>query len=193
MAEYIFLLVGASGGGKSTVSRILQQDYGLKAVQSYTTRPPRYEGEEGHTFITVNDMIELAPHMVAYTVVGEYEYCATEKQISDNDLYVIDPDGVEWMPMCYRGNKTPVVLYYDVPRKIRKERMLKRGDSPKEVAFRLKHDRREFRKFARQAHRQLLPYLSFVIDNSSDDINLAVADTLSIIGSLTSENAEDMR
>lgn len=193
MSDYIFLIVGASGSGKSAISRILQKDYGLKAVQSYTTRPPRYEGEEGHIFITEDEYRELAFSSVACTEIGGYHYCATERQVDTNDLYVIDPAGVMWLDLCYGGSKTPVVLYIDASRKVRKERMYKRGDSPKEVAFRLRHDRKEFAWFEKRAQRQQLRYMSFVIDNNSDDINIAVADVLNIIGSLTSDNTEDKK
>lgn len=193
MSDYIFLIVGASGSGKSAISRILQKDYGLKAVQSYTTRPPRYEGEEGHTFITEDEYKELVFSCVACTEIGGYHYCATEQQVDNNDLYVIDPDGVMWLDLCYGGVRTPIVLYIDASRKVRKERMRKRGDSPKEVAFRLKHDRKEFARFEKKAQRQQLRFLSFVIDNNSDDINIAVADVLNIIGSFTSDNTEDKK
>ena len=48
----IFLIVGCSGSGKTTITEQLEQKYGLKSIQSYTTRPPRYDGETGHIFIS---------------------------------------------------------------------------------------------------------------------------------------------
>ena len=44
MGNCIFLIVGCSGSGKTTITEQLEQKYGLKSIQSYTTRKPRYEG-----------------------------------------------------------------------------------------------------------------------------------------------------
>ena len=48
----IFLIVGCSGSGKTTITEQLEMKYGLKSIQSYTTRLPRYDGETGHTIIS---------------------------------------------------------------------------------------------------------------------------------------------
>ena len=52
MNNTILLIVGASGTGKTTVANTLSKMFGMKQIQSYTTRPPRYEGEKGHIFVT---------------------------------------------------------------------------------------------------------------------------------------------
>ena len=43
----LFLIVGASGSGKTTIANTLEERYGYKQIQSYTTRPKRYETECG--------------------------------------------------------------------------------------------------------------------------------------------------
>ena len=47
----IYLIVVCSGSGKTAITEKLEELYNLKSIQSYTTRPPRYDGETGHTFI----------------------------------------------------------------------------------------------------------------------------------------------
>ena len=47
----IYLIVGKSGSGKTTLVEALKK-YGYTSIESYTTRPKRFEGETGHTFIT---------------------------------------------------------------------------------------------------------------------------------------------
>ena len=53
-SKNLICLVGETSRGKDTVAKILQEDYNLKPVCSYTTRPMRpgeIEGRE-HYFIT---------------------------------------------------------------------------------------------------------------------------------------------
>lgn len=49
----IYLIVGPSGSGKTMVANRLEEKYRLKQVLSYTERPPRFEGEGGHTFVSL--------------------------------------------------------------------------------------------------------------------------------------------
>ena len=41
MYKNLYLIVGASGSGKTTVANALEEKYGYKQLQSYTTRPMR--------------------------------------------------------------------------------------------------------------------------------------------------------
>ena len=76
----IVLLVGPSGSGKTAIANYLHDTYGWNTVQSYTTRPPRYDGEEGHTFVTDEEFDKLTD-MIAYTEFDGHRYCATADQI----------------------------------------------------------------------------------------------------------------
>ena len=55
----LFLFVGKSASGKTTIVNLLEKTYGYKAVESYTTRKPRYDGERGHIFISEGDFDNL--------------------------------------------------------------------------------------------------------------------------------------
>ena len=55
MNETIFLIIGESGSGKTTLVSSLEKQKNLKSIQSYTTRPPRYENEYGHIFVSENE------------------------------------------------------------------------------------------------------------------------------------------
>ena len=57
--KYIVLIVGESGSGKSTICDELTKRYGLKQVESYTTRPRRSEDEDGHTFVSDEEFDKL--------------------------------------------------------------------------------------------------------------------------------------
>ena len=127
MGNCIFLIVGCSGSGKTTITEQLEQKYGLKSIQSYTTRKPRYDGETGHIFVSDEEFNELTD-MVGYTEFAGNRYCATAKQVENNDLYVIDPKGVDYFMKSYNGSKTAKVIYIDSDIITRYKRMRSRAE-----------------------------------------------------------------
>lgn len=96
----IYLIAGRSGAGKDyLVSKIIELSKEMTGkafamVKSYTTRPPRYENEDTHIFITKED-VDKYPDKVATTKIGEYEYFATAEQVNSSEIYVIDPKGID--------------------------------------------------------------------------------------------------
>ena len=139
----IYLLAGPSGSGKSSVARELTQRSGLKEVWSYTERPPRYDGEPGHIFVTP-EQFDAAGKMCAFTFYNGYRYGVPESVIEENDLYVIDPAGIRYMQERYTGSKGVVVIAIYASLNERAVRMLKRGDAPAAVKERLQTDDKEF-------------------------------------------------
>jgi len=138
MGQYIYLIVGESGSGKSwIVDRLIAS--GMTAIQSYTTRSPRYPGETGHIF--VDKMPEDMANFVAYTHFDGNDYWATTQQVEENDLYVVDPAGVAYFLRHYTGTKEPVVFYIETTEKTRRKRMKRRGDKRKDIRRRIRHDR----------------------------------------------------
>ena len=128
MGNCIFLIVGCSGSGKTTITEQLEQKYGLKSIQSYTTRKPRYDGETGHIFISDEEFDKLTD-MVAYTEFAGNRYCATAEQVENNDLYIIDPKGVDFFMKAYKGSKTPKIIFISSNLTTRYERMVGRAET----------------------------------------------------------------
>ena len=139
MNRPLFLFVGKSASGKTTVANMLEKD-GYKQIASYTTRPPRYEGEKEHTFITEEEYSHLE-NIVASTLYNGYHYCTTLEQIQDADIYVIDVPGVKTLLANYdKLNRYIYVLYFDANICNRIRRMLKRHDSDTQIVGRLLQD-----------------------------------------------------
>lgn len=139
----IYLLVGPSGSGKTTLAQRMAEFYGMKVVQSYTTRPPRYEGEVGHIFVSDEEFDQLGK-MVAYTEYGGYRYGVTQEIVDTYDIYVIDPYGVSYLQSQYTGPKIPIVVWLSATEEQRREHMKHRGDSEEAIQHRLLLDRKEF-------------------------------------------------
>lgn len=127
MSKFIFLIVGCSGSGKTSITEQLEKRYGLKSIQSYTTRPKRYDDETGHTFVSNEEFDKLAD-MVGYTEFAGNRYCATAEQVENNNLYVIDPKGVDFFMKAYNGSKTPKVIFINSDLTTRYERMKSRAE-----------------------------------------------------------------
>lgn len=174
----IYLIVAPSGAGKTAVTERLEEKYGLKSIQSYTTRPPRYDGETGHTFISDEEFDKLTD-IVAFTEFCGNRYCATAEQVNTHDLYVIDPRGVEYFREKYNGKKNIKIIYIDSDMTARYERMRKRGEESgntylEAVENALKRITNDIADFYDYEHGTA--HTDFVVENGFDSDIDAVAD-----------------
>lgn len=146
----IVLIVGSSGSGKSTLVEELESHYGLKAIPSYTTRPPRYKNEKGHTFVS-NEQFDNLNNIIAYAETTGARYCVTQDMFENEDytLYVIDNSGIKYLKKNYKGQRPMYVAFITCPMRQRYERIIKRADNnPDPVGFaleRIEHDAIEFK------------------------------------------------
>lgn len=139
--------MGPSGSGKTTIANKLAKEKGWKVLQSYTTRPKRYPEETGHIFVPVEEFEQYKNDLCAYTEFDGYKYWATNQQVNESDLYIIDPAGVDFFFDTYKGCKTPVVIGLHADKETRRKRMQMRGDSEEDIKRRLEHDKIAFKNF----------------------------------------------
>ena len=90
----LYLFVGPSASGKTTVSEIIESTFGFKSIASYTTRPPRYEGETGHTFVDDATFDTFVDDLVSFTEYNGYRYGTTQDQLDNVNIFVVDIPGV---------------------------------------------------------------------------------------------------
>lgn len=144
----MLLIIGRSGSGKSTVARTLSKQYGYNIVESYTTRPQRTDEvfESDHIFIGKNSVKKYKDKMVAYTKIGENEYFVTEDMLYESDIYVIDPNGLEFLTSQNLDIEfIPVYLYVSTNKQM--ERLLKRGDDAITASKRMRDEDYQFTMF----------------------------------------------
>ncbi|MBQ8218576.1 MAG: hypothetical protein IJZ79_02400 [Bacilli bacterium] len=139
----LYCIIGPSGCGKSTVVNELIKR-GHKAPDSYTTRPPRFHNEGGHTYISEEEY-EALEDKVAYTTYNGYRYCVTKQMLNDCDLYIVDPAGIETLKN--NGYDNFKVIGLDLEPSDCASRMLARGDFGPNILGRLEHDWYMFRNF----------------------------------------------
>ncbi len=190
----IYLIVAPSGAGKTTITELLGTKYGFKSIQSYTTRPPRFEGETGHIFISNEDLDKLTD-IVAFTEFAGNRYCATAQQVEENDLYVIDPKGVEYFKRSYKGSKQIKIIYIESDLTTRYERMKKRAEDNgaaylKAVDYSLKRITNDVNEFYDYIHH--IAQVDHILQNGADtDINTAVNELYSYIVSCEQPSEEE--
>ena len=140
--NFIFLIVGESGSGKTTIVNHLEKIFNFTSVSSYTTRLKRNENETGHIFVTDEKFSKLK-NLIAYTKFAGYKYGATAQQIEDNQLYIIDTKGIEYLKEKYKGNKNIYPIYISVDEDLRKERITHR-ENRRIAITRIENDKNMF-------------------------------------------------
>ena len=138
MTKPLYLLIGRSASGKTTIANMLTEQYGHKSVSSYTTRPPRYEGEVGHIFVDDTTFDQLG-ELAGFVEYNSYRYGTTMQQVDDADIYVIDPIGAEYLLDKYT-DRPICIIYFDASIPTRIHRMVDRGDSDNAIIRRLLQD-----------------------------------------------------
>lgn len=142
MNNPLFLFVGRSASGKTSVADILEQKYGYNQVSSYTTRKPRYYGEIAHIFVSEEEFDSLG-ELVAYTEYNGYKYGTTAEQLDKCSIYVVDVPGVETLLKKYKTDREIVIIYFDASVYNRINRMIDRNDSDMTIISRLLQDEKD--------------------------------------------------
>lgn len=138
MTRNLYLFVGRSGTGKTTIVNALCEAHGWKAVESYTDRAPRYEDERGHIFVSPTEFDAL-PEKVACAAFAGHRYCTTLDVIDKSDCFVVEPKGVCELLERYKTRPIVVIGIYAPIHSI-VERMRKRGDCKDAIKIRLESD-----------------------------------------------------
>ena len=140
----LFCIMGETASGKDTLTKKLCEDTGMKAIVSYTTRPRRTN--EGDTHIFVDDSVyeQMKDNFAAYTEINGFRYWTTIEQIYDNDIYIIDPNGLETLENLGLEDIDLCSIYINVPIDVRLERALYRGDSLEDFFSRNKSEMKQF-------------------------------------------------
>lgn len=151
----LFCVIGRTSSGKTSLTKAVAKRLNLKIVKSYTTRPLKpgeIEAESDHYFISEEEYPNYKNDIVAYTEINGYRYFTTSKELSDVDLYVIDPKGYFMLSdkissvECLKDTKL-IPIYVTTSYDISKKRASARGDDLKAWEERCKSENAQFEKF----------------------------------------------
>lgn len=153
--EHVLLCVmGRTASGKDALANKLCARAGLRLITSYTTRPQRVNEGNTHIF-TTKDAYEQAladGNMAAYTEIAGNLYWTTIDQLYDNDVYIIDPIGVQNLRNLNLPNLRLVTVFVNVPDDVREQRALhSRGDDKTKFRTREFAEREQFRNMLKNA------------------------------------------
>lgn len=140
----LFCIMGETASGKDTLTKKLCEDTGMKAIVSYTTRPRRTNESDTHIFVDDSVYEQMKDNLAAYTEINGFRYWTTIEQIYDNDIYIIDPNGLETLENLGLEDIDLCSIYINVPIDVRLERALYRGDSLEDFFSRNKSEMKQF-------------------------------------------------
>ncbi len=170
----IYLILGHSGSGKSTIRNALTS-HGIKKIITYTTRPPRVSEVDGIDYNFIDQ--ELFKKMDGDNLfigttcyVGNY-YSTLKEDLEKNNnkdsdcVIVVDKEGVLAIKNDFENARS---IYLKCSRETLRDRMIKRNDHANDIEKRL------------DVLEDLDPYADYIID-ADRDIDSVFEDVISLI------------
>jgi guanylate kinase len=142
------ILVGKAASGKDHLKNRLRER-GFKAGISHTTRKPRNGEVDGvdYHFISEFEFIEMVGNdkFIEHMDFNGGFYGQTKEDFDNADVMIMSKDGLDILPKEYRDQA--MVIYLDIDRKSRIERLNNRNDTNDTLLRRLDADDLQFEKF----------------------------------------------
>ena len=151
MKQSKIAIVGPGASGKDYLRQKFQ-DRGFRFGISCTTRPPRTGEKNGrdYYFLTEEQFDQLVNdgHMVEWQEFNNWKYGLSVTEWEKCDIMILNAEAVEMLEPKYRNNL--FVMYMDIDRETRLERLLKRKDyqDADDPYRRIEEDDKQFRNFS---------------------------------------------
>lgn len=142
------ILVGKAASGKDHLKKRIEER-GFKSGVSYTTRPPRPTEKEGEDYYFVTDerfdQILESGEMLEWMEFNGWKYGLSIEEFEKADVMIMSKDGLDILPKEYRDRC--LVVYLDIGRMKRIERLNERKDANDSIWRRMKTDDEQFDDF----------------------------------------------
>lgn len=142
MKHKLIVITGATGTGKTTVSRYLSEQYAIQRVITHTTRPKRVGEVDGVDYAFETPVSFAHNHYIEDVTYAGYQYGSSYESLyaawarSAFASIVLDTQGAITYAQTLGPAVATLFLTIDDPA-ILKTRLLGRGDAPQAVAKRL--------------------------------------------------------
>lgn len=167
----MIIIVGKSGSGKDSVVKKLTNFYDYKKIVTWTTRPMRPKEIQDVTYHftdeeTFEEKIEegfFAEWKKYESIEGTWYYGTALLDLTtfnEDKIIILTPDGYQEIKDII--GKDTLTVYLKSKNRILKSRLKKRGDNPKEIKRRLKHDKKDFKGIEKE--------VDVVIENNKRDL-----------------------
>lgn len=143
------ILVGKAAAGKDFLKNRLKSK-NFKIGVSHTTRTPRINEKDGidYHFIDRSEFEEMIDQnkFIEYMEFNGWFYGQTEEDFDTADVMIMSKDGLDMLPKQYRDQC--IVIYLDVDRMTRIERLNSRNDVNDSIMRRMNTDDEQFAGFS---------------------------------------------
>lgn len=167
----MIIIVGKSGSGKDSVVKKLTNFYDYKKIVTWTTRPMRLKEIQDVTYHftdeeTFEEKIEegfFAEWKKYESIEGTWYYGTALLDLTtfnEDKIIILTPDGYQDIKDII--GKDTLTVYLKSKNRILKSRLKKRGDNPKEIKRRLRHDKKDFKGIEKE--------VDVVIENNKRDL-----------------------
>lgn len=142
----IYLLLGASGTGKTSLGQYLKE-WGIPELISTTTRQPRHGESEGEPYYFVTEEEFRDTPMIEVTYYNQNWYGTSRAEVervlgeSNTAFSIVDSHGVDQFIKAF-GDKVKVIYVWVEPAEAMK-RMGDRGDNEDDIIRRIKQARND--------------------------------------------------
>lgn len=167
----MIIIVGKSGSGKDSVVKKLTNFYDYKKIVTWTTRPMRPKEIQDVTYHftdeeTFEEKIEegfFAEWKKYESIEGTWYYGTALLDLTtfnEDKIIILTPDGYQDIKDII--GKDTLTVYLKSKNRILKSRLKKRGDNPKEIKRRLRHNKKDFKGIEKE--------VDVVIENNKRDL-----------------------
>ena len=163
----LIVITGASGTGKTTISRYLRDTYGIQRVITHTTRPPRPGERDGRDYYFETEASFAKKHYIESVSYAGRHYGSSREALQmawqkrRTVSLVLDTQGAIAYAKVLPRQLTVVYVAISNPQ-VLAERLKRRGDDPAEIKKRLASQ--EFKRDL-QVPAALAPYAHVILND----------------------------
>ncbi len=171
MINYILHINGRGGSGKTTLVNVLNERLGLSKTANYTTRKPRYKGEQWYHFVDESSFVE---NFKQSTIIECY-YKDSSRALygtaapTQTGIYQSEVVGlVALRKWCFEHKVPFLSIYLDVANETLLERLQNRSDTNETPEERLQED--EYYEIFKKWSDVIYDYNNKSVEQGVDDI-----------------------